>query len=101
LSKKTRKKILFTKLHKKRIENKVKAKIIFTEDSKGKFPEQEKSKLVETKYLLNLTPAAINIYGNITIIALLTNQPITFLIRSNEVAESFKQYFNELWKSAR
>lgn len=91
----------FENLHNKRSQKKVKSKIIFNESSRGLFKSQEKSKLVEARYLLESTPAAINIYKNYVIIALLSENPITFLIRNKEVAESFKEYFNVMWKFAK
>ena len=92
--------LFFDKLHKERLKKSVKSKIIFNESSRGLFKSQEKSKLVEARYLLESTPAAINIYKNYTIIAILTEEPITFLIRNKEVADSFKEYFKVMWKVA-
>lgn len=91
----------FSKLHKKRIQKKVKSKIIFNESSRNMFKSQEKSKLVEVRYLIESTPAAINVYGDYTIIAILNKEPITFLIRNKEAADSFKSYFNIMWNIAK
>ncbi len=88
----------FSRLHQKRVEKKVKSKIIFNLSSRGAFASQEKSKLVEARYLLHSTPAAINIYQDYVIIAILNKEPITFLLRNREAAESFKEYFNVMWE---
>jgi len=93
--------IFFSQLHLQRIKNKVKSFIIFNESSKGLFKEQEKSKLVEARYIKQSTPSAVNIYKNYTIIAILTKEPITFLIRNKETADSFKEYFKLMWKLAK
>lgn len=93
--------IFFSKLHLKRIEKKVKSKIIFNESSRGLFQSQEKSKLVEVKYLIHSTPTAINIYKDYTIMAILNKEPITFLIKNNETADSFKEYFKVMWGIAK
>jgi len=93
--------IFFSKLHQKRIKKRVKSKIIFNESSRGLFKSQEKSKLVETKYLINSTPSAINIYKDYTIIAILNKEPIVVLIKNKETSESFKEYFNVMWKIAK
>jgi len=93
--------LFFERLHNRRIEKKVKSKIIFNESSRGLFKSQEKSKLVDVKYLIESTPAAINIYKNYTIIAILTEEPITFLIRNKKVADSFIEYFKIMWKVAK
>ncbi len=93
--------LFFSRLHQQRIKKKVKSKIIFNESSRGLFESQEKSKSVEARYLIDTTPAAINIYKDFTIIAILNEEPITFLIRNKETADSFKEYFNVMWKTAK
>ncbi len=93
--------LFFSRLHKKRQEKKVKAKIIFNESSKGLFESQEKSRLVEAKYLLESTPAAINIYKDFTLIAILNEEPLAFLIKNKETADSFREYFKMMWKLAK
>jgi len=93
--------LFFNKLHKERVKKKVKSFIIFNEASRGLFSSQERSNLVKVKYLMNSTPAAINMYKNYTIIALLTDNPITFLIRNKETADSFREYFKVMWKQAK
>jgi len=93
--------IFFSQLHLQRIKKKVKSFIIFNEASRGLFKEQEKSRLVEARYIKQSTPSAINIYKNYTIIAILTKEPITFLIRNKETADSFREYFEVMWKVAK
>lgn len=93
--------IFFERLHKERIKKRVKSQIIFNESSRGLFKSQEKSKFVKVKYLIESTPASINIYKDYTIIAILAREPITFLIRNKEVADSFKEYFKIMWKVAK
>ncbi len=93
--------LFFAKLHLKRKEKKVKSFIIFNESSRGLFKEQEKSSFVEARYIKQSTPAAINIYKDYTIIAILSEDPVTFLIKNKETAESFKEYFKVMWKVAK
>lgn len=93
--------IFFNRLHRERIKKKVNAKIIFNKSSRGFFKSQEKSNFVQVKYLIESTPTAINIYKNYTIISILTEEPITFLIRNNDVASSFKEYFKVMWDIAK
>src|SRR3989344_7313708 len=91
----------FTKLHVQRRKKKVLAKIIFNESSRGLFETQESSPLVQAKYLSNTTPAAINIYKNYVVIAILNKEPITILIRNQETADSFREYFRVMWNIAK
>lgn len=93
--------LFFARLHQKRIDKKVKSLIIFNESSRGLFKQQEKSKFTEVRYLLNSTPSAINIYKEYTIIAILSEEPITILIANKETANSFREYFNVMWKIAK
>ena len=92
--------LFFSRLHKKRIQKKVKSLIIFNESSRGLFKSQETSKYVQKKYIDQSTPASINIYKDYTIIAILSKEPITFLIKNKETADSFKEYFKVMWKIA-
>jgi len=93
--------IFFSKLHLKRIEKRVKSYILFNETSRDLFKSQEKSRLVEARYLEQSTPSAINIYKDYTIIAILSEEPITILIRNKETADSFREYFKIMWKIAK
>lgn len=93
--------IFFSKLHQQRISKKVKSYIIFNESSRGLFKPQEKSKYVEARYLIESTPTAINIYKDYTIIAILSKEPITFLVKNKETANSFREYFKVMWKIAK
>ncbi len=91
----------FARLHEKRAQRRIKSYIIFNESSRGLFPSQERSKLVEAKYLLHSTPAAINIYKDYVIVAILTREPTTFLLRNKEAVDSFKEYFKAMWVIAK
>jgi sugar-specific transcriptional regulator TrmB len=91
----------FNNLHRKRIKKKIKSKIIFNKISKGLFPSQEKSNIVQKRYLDITTPAAINIYKDFTLIAILNKDPITFIVKNVETANSFKEYFKVMWKIAK
>jgi len=48
-----------------------------------------------------VTPAEVNIFKDKTAIVLWGKNPIVFLIKSSEIAKSFKSYFNLLWKIAK
>lgn len=85
---------------KKRIKKKIKAKIIFDSTAKNKI---KKIPLAQIKYLPRnyATPAATNIYGNKVIIVLWSENPLAILINQKEIAESYRIYFNILWKTAK
>jgi len=93
--------IFFSQLHLKRKEKKIKSFIIFNESSRSLFEEQEKSKFVEVRYIKQSTPTAINVYKDYTIMAILTKEPVTLLIKNKETADSFREYFKLMWKLAK
>jgi len=79
---------------------KIKMKVIFNyDDTKKPF----KWKFAEVKYVPKhyKTPTETTIYGNKVAIFLLTKEPKAILIRSKNISESYKKYFNLLWKVGR
>lgn len=49
----------------------------------------------------NITPAEINIWSDKTMIVILRKNPTIILIHDQKVSDSFRKYFNELWKIAK
>lgn len=45
-------------------------------------------------------PTNINIHKNTTVILVWGNNPVAFSIQSKQVADKYKQYFEEMWKNA-
>lgn len=60
-----------------------------------------KSKNYKIKFLQQTTPSEIMIYKDKTCIIILTKEPIVIRITSKEVSNSFKQYFDLMWKIAK
>ncbi|MDD5191694.1 MAG: helix-turn-helix domain-containing protein [Candidatus Nanoarchaeia archaeon] len=86
----------------KRYKQKTVMKIISEKGSEiGK--DQAKTKFTEVRFIEKhyTNPAVINIYGNITIIAIWLKNPIAFYITSREVADSFRNNFEMMWKIAK
>ena len=88
--------------HMRRGKLKIPLKIIYNEKirskkSKAKFP------LAKIKFNSNMyeTPATTWIYGYKVAIIVWSDQPIATLIRSKEVANSYKQFFDILWKDSK
>ena len=83
----------------KKFKQKISMKIIAEKDSEiGK--DQSKTSFTKVKFIEKhyTNPAVVNIYGDITIIAIWLKNPIAFYIHSKEVAESFKNNFELLWE---
>ena len=76
------------------------AQIIFDSSAKGKL---KKIPYAEIRFLPKnyATPAATNIYGNKVAIINWTENPLAILINNKEIADSYRKYFEILWKSAK
>ncbi|MBI5148414.1 hypothetical protein HZA33_01925 [Candidatus Pacearchaeota archaeon] len=65
--------------------------------------EMEKQKYTDIRYLPKefTSPAAIDIFEDYVYIFLWEEKPFVFMIKNSRIAESFKSYFNFLWKIAK
>jgi len=89
--------------HRKRIERKIKFKAIYSEDSIKRAKEIKKMKLTEVRILPKeyMTPTHISVVGNKIGIILWSEEPLGILIENKEIANSFRSYFELLWKIAK
>ncbi len=53
------------------------------------------------RFIDHVSPVAINVYENKTIIIIFSKKISSIFIRSKDVSDSFKQYFELLWKTAK
>lgn len=83
----------------KRISN-IKARVILSESSRN--TEQVRSAYARFKYIPNQfsSPTTTFVYSQKTAIIIWGDTPIATLISSKEVANSYKRYFDLLWKKA-
>ncbi len=80
----------------KRKKNKIKTRII-THDKKIKRIPLAEIRYIEEKYA---NPLAINIYKDKVAIILWAKEPIAILIKNKDIADSYKLYFELMWKTA-
>ena len=59
------------------------------------------NKFDKVRFVKLQTPAEINVYANKVIILILTKIPIAIVITNQEAANSFRQYFETIWKIAK
>lgn len=92
----------FLDFHKKRIQRKVKMKIIYNSNAKEYGKIRKKMKLTEVRYLPNklVSPNWIDIFPKAVLFVMVLKNPIAFLIRDKELADSFKSYFEIMWKTS-
>lgn len=78
----------------------IKMKVIFNYDDKRKPFEWKFAKVryIPKNYEI---PTETTIYGNTVVIFILTREPRAILIKSKNIADSYRKYFNILWKMGR
>ncbi|MFH0769802.1 MAG: helix-turn-helix domain-containing protein [Candidatus Peregrinibacteria bacterium] len=87
-----------------RIRRKVRKKMLAFESQRALLTQNEVFRTyVEMRYLPETfpVPSSTNIYGNVTAIQIWSEDPIVILMESREVAQSYKDYFETLWKMGR
>jgi sugar-specific transcriptional regulator TrmB len=90
----------FEKIHMMREKKKIKTKMLFNIKQKDTTEKLYSSKLypsTDTKFIEHTSPVAINVYNNRTIIIIFGKKISSIYIKSQDVANSFIEYFNLLW----
>jgi len=93
--------LFFNKYSRLRADKGIVTQIIFNEELKKDKERMNffyKSKLYKIRFMQQVTPSEIMIYQNKTCIIILSEEPIVIRVTSKEVQESFKQYFEIMWK---
>lgn len=88
--------------HKKRADLKIIQRIIYDESIRSMHREKDQRycEIKYIKYSYN-TPSTTYIYGEKVVIVIWTEEPMAFMIKSKEAAESYRQFFEILWKDAK
>lgn len=89
--------------NKKRIKKKIKMRIIYNHDCREFGIKREKMKLTKVRYMKQEfeTPAWIDVFKDYVVTINVHGTPICFLIKNKESAESYKRYFDIMWKTAK
>jgi len=91
----------FEKVHVMREEKGIKTKLLFNSKQKDTTDALYSSKKfpgTSTRYIEHASPVAINIYKDRTILIIFGKKISAIHIKSIDVANSFMEYFNILWK---
>lgn len=94
----------FLRYSKLRAEKGIRTQIIFNEELRKRRKRIEfflKSKSYQVRFLQQSTPAEIMVYKNKSCIIILAKEPLVIRVTSQEVSESFRQYFETLWNVAK
>lgn len=81
----------------------LKIKVIFNENARSYVKKIERNikKTYNKKFLFKYTPTEMLIFMDLTAIIIRRDEPIVVLIKDKETADSFRKYFEELWKLAK
>ena len=71
---------------------------IAQKESTEKLYSNKKFPSTTTRYIKHTSPVAINVYKDRTVIIIFSKDISSVYIKSQEVANSFKEYFDLLWK---
>ncbi len=93
----------YEEIERKRIKKKIHKKLITFLSQKNQLDKNDTFReMAEFRYLPNDYPvgSSTNIFGNTVAIIIWAADPVVITIESEEVAESYKKYFNVLWQIA-
>ncbi|MBI5148271.1 helix-turn-helix domain-containing protein [Candidatus Pacearchaeota archaeon] len=87
--------------HRNRIKRKIKCRAIFSDKKTEYFKDLKKLKLIKLKVLEGITPTAVDIMGNRVLILTHGKEPSVLSIKNPEISQSFRTFFETLWKIAK
>ncbi len=90
----------FRDYHKKRIEKKIGVRLIAPEEIKPIFEKHHKYKNMKVKFSKQKLPTGIFIYGDHVMTVVWVEEVTAFVIKSKNNAERYREFFNEIWKTA-
>jgi len=93
--------IFFERFHRQRSKQGICLRIIFSKYAKEKYRKLAKLGNTKARYLPFGTPSTINIYKDITILLIMNPSPAAIRIKDKKTTESFKKYFEQMWKIAK
>ncbi|MBI5803827.1 hypothetical protein HY450_01130 [Candidatus Pacearchaeota archaeon] len=100
-SKKEQFNLLWQRWHGERIKRRIFCKAIFSDDKTEYYKAFKKMNFTEVKILRGITPSAIDIMGERTLIFTYGEHSSCLSIKNQEIAQSFKSFFETLWKTAK
>lgn len=88
-------------VHKKRVKGKIKLRIIISENSKKWGLKRKKMPFTEVKYLRMNTTTEYGVLNDYLFLVSYGKEPYALLIKDKAFADTYKQFFELLWKSAK
>jgi len=94
----------FQKIHRMREKKGIKTKMLYNDWQKKTTEERYGSQIFKhstTRYISHSNPVSVNIYKDRTLIIIFGKKLSAIHIKSQDVANSFLEYFNILWKQSK
>ena len=90
------------RFHKNRIKLGIKDKMIFNRNDMERASRLSKSPLTEIRFMPKKydSSTAVNVFGS-TVAILTWSEPTAIIIKDKKIADTFREYFKILWKSAK
>ena len=92
--------LFWRRWHIQRIKKRIICKVIFSDRGSEHYAHFKKMKYTEVKVMEGLTPAAVDVMAD-KVMIFTHIEPSCLVITSQEIKQSFTQFFNTLWKIAR
>ena len=92
--------ILWQRWHKERINKKIICKAIFSDKNTNYYRAFKKMKFTEVKVFEGITPSAVDVMGMRVLIFTYGEEASCLSIKNPEIAQSFKTFFETMWKNA-
>ncbi|MFH1589283.1 MAG: helix-turn-helix domain-containing protein [archaeon] len=96
-----RTKLFYENIHRKRSEKGIVLRIIFSEARRKSWTDMVLFPYTNARYSGYGTPSTINIYKDTTILITMSPTPAAIRIKSKSITESYKIYFEKMWKDAK
>ena len=93
--------LLWKKWHNEREKRRIKCKCLFSEINKEYSQKLKKMKFSEVKIINGVTPSAITISKEYVLIQTYKEDVECLLIRNENIAQSFRTFFETMWNSAK
>ena len=93
--------IMWEAWHTERIRRKINCEAIFSDKNTVYFKVLKKMKFTEIRVLSGITPSAIDIIGERVLVFTYGNEPSCLSVTNPEIAQSFRTFFDTLWKIAK
>jgi sugar-specific transcriptional regulator TrmB len=90
----------FLAFHRKREAAGIKLRIIYDSNARDYGVKRTRFKLTKVKYLPSglLSPNWIDVFNNAVLFVILLDEPIALVVRDKNLVESFRAYFDLMWK---